>query len=85
MYVRGTGVDADPVRAVALYKKAAGAGIAEAMTALGDLYAAGHGVAQDLAAAAAWYEAAAGVRPIPQDDAGAGATEAPVADLSTAR
>lgn len=49
-----------PGDAAAAYRKAAAAGSAEAMTALGVLYAQGSGVKQDYAEAKNWFEKGAG-------------------------
>jgi TPR repeat protein len=46
-------------KALPLLQKAAGAGNADAMDRLGDLYYGGHGVAQDYAKAREWYQKAA--------------------------
>ena len=59
MLFRGDGAERNIDEAVTWYRKAAGQGMPEAQTALGDAYAAGAGVTADPEAAIAWYEKAA--------------------------
>jgi len=58
-YARGVGVARDPVKAVALFCKAAHRGDADAKFQLGQSYAFGQGVERDRELAAAWYYEAA--------------------------
>ena len=59
MYAQGTGVGADPQRALALYLEAAKAGDLSASNNLGELYETGRGVAVDGARASDYYRQAA--------------------------
>jgi len=58
-YESGDGVRENPVKAVALYRKAADQGHAAAQYSLGRMYAAGSGVRQDYAEALRWFQKAA--------------------------
>jgi TPR repeat protein len=58
-YFRGEGVDRDPVKAVELITRAAGAGHPEAMAGMGYLHMIGEGVEQDETKALEWLRKAA--------------------------
>ncbi len=59
MYAQGTGVSADPARALALYLEAAASGDLSAKNNLGELYETGRGVPVDTSKAAGLYGEAA--------------------------
>jgi len=59
LYLVGTGVPLDPVRAAAWYRLAAAQGHATAQLNLGDLYARGLGVPRDMVEAYVWLGRAA--------------------------
>jgi TPR repeat protein len=67
----------DYAKALPLLQRAAGAGEADAMYALGVLYAKGEGIAQDYARAREWYQKAA--------DAGQAGAESKVGQLQARR
>ncbi|RYE07630.1 MAG: sel1 repeat family protein [Hyphomicrobiales bacterium] len=58
LLIRGTGVEANPPRAIALYLNAAGSSFAPAQYGLGVAYAEGLGVAADSQAAIGWFRQA---------------------------
>jgi len=60
LYEGGNGVDRDPVRGIAWYRKAAEQGHPEAQFLLAQGYALGQGVPQDHAEAYVWFSLAAG-------------------------
>jgi TPR repeat protein/CHAT domain-containing protein len=59
LYLNGTGVPKEPVRALELLRRAAEAGFSLSRFQLGVLYARGQYVERDLAVAAEWYQKAA--------------------------
>lgn len=60
VYLKGSGTDADPAKAVYWFQKAADAGNVNAKVNLGAAYLKGNGVEQDFAMAAKYFEEAAG-------------------------
>jgi TPR repeat protein len=58
-YLQGQGVPQDFAKALALFRKAANQGLANAQSNLGVMYAVGYGVAQDYKEAIDWFRKAA--------------------------